>query len=59
MQDKYFTDFVCLLFDEVRIKVYHTSQIYIGFTNLNNQLLEMEQEVQQCVALLVFMVHDQ
>ena len=64
-----FQKFVCLIFDEVKIKeqlVYdkHTSQI-IGFVNLgdvNNQLLEMERsesgEMQQCVAknMLVFMV---
>ena len=64
-----FQKFVCLLFDEVRVKeqlVYdkYTSQI-IGFVDLgevNNELLDMERsekgEVHQCVAknILVFMV---
>jgi hypothetical protein len=64
-----FQKFVCLLFDEVRIKeqlVYdkHTCQI-IGFVDLgevNNELLDMERSekgvVQQCLAknILVFMV---
>ena len=64
-----FQKFVCLLFDEVRIKeqlVYdkHNCEI-IGFVNLgdvNNELLEMERaekgDMQQCMAknMLVFMV---
>ena len=64
-----FQKFVCLLFDEVRIKedlVYdkHSSRIigFINVGNVNNQLLELERledgKGNQCIAkhLLVFMV---